>query len=80
MGNKGGKEHDESKYDLLFKVVFAGDLGVGKSSLILQLVEKTFTGEDVATIGADFRIKMVDINKKRIKLQIYDTSGQEKFR
>uniref|UniRef100_A0A6B2LLN7 GTP-binding protein n=1 Tax=Arcella intermedia TaxID=1963864 RepID=A0A6B2LLN7_9EUKA len=65
---------------MLFKLVLAGELGVGKSSIALQYLEKTFTGAEVSNIGSDFRIKQIDVGKTKVKLQIYDTAGQEKFR
>eukprot|EP01123_Difflugia_compressa_P005273 TRINITY_DN1692_c1_g2_i5.p1 TRINITY_DN1692_c1_g2~~TRINITY_DN1692_c1_g2_i5.p1 ORF type:complete len:194 (+),score=42.36 TRINITY_DN1692_c1_g2_i5:43-624(+) len=80
MGGCSGKDNDDSQYDYLFKVVLTGELGVGKSSIALQYLEKTFTGDDVATIGAEFRTKTIDAAKKRVKLQLWDTAGQEKFR
>uniref|UniRef100_A0A6B2LLV4 Uncharacterized protein n=1 Tax=Arcella intermedia TaxID=1963864 RepID=A0A6B2LLV4_9EUKA len=61
-------------------MVLTGELGVGKSSIVLQFIERTFTGDEVSTIGADFRTKTIEVAKKKIKLQIYDTAGQEKFR
>uniref|UniRef100_A0A6B2LL86 Uncharacterized protein n=1 Tax=Arcella intermedia TaxID=1963864 RepID=A0A6B2LL86_9EUKA len=65
----------------MFKVVFVGDLGYGKSSIILQYLEKTFTGEECSSIGADFRVKTIQLdNKKKVKLQLWDAAGQEKFR
>jgi len=80
MGICAGKDNDDGAYDHLFKVVLTGELGVGKSSIALQYLEKTFTGDDVATIGAEFRYKTIEAAKKRVKLQIWDTAGQEKFR
>lgn len=80
MGCLETKPGDGNQYDHLFKLVIVGNLGVGKSSIILRYCENNFTGEEIATIGEDFKIKFLDINKRRIKLQIWDTAGQEKFR
>jgi len=67
-------------YDHLFKLVLVGEVGVGKSSLVLRYTDNTFLNDDVGTIGADFKVKFINVDKKKIKLQIWDTAGQEKFR
>eukprot|EP00742_Colponemidia_sp_Colp-10_P000626 GILJ01000684.1.p1 GENE.GILJ01000684.1~~GILJ01000684.1.p1 ORF type:complete len:207 (+),score=29.42 GILJ01000684.1:94-714(+) len=67
-------------YDFLIKLLLIGDSGVGKSCLLLRFSEDTFTTSHITTIGIDFKIKTIDIDGKRIKLQIWDTAGQERFR
>lgn len=54
--------------------------GVGKSCLLLQFTDKRFQPVHDLTIGVEFGARMVDINEKQIKLQIWDTAGQESFR
>jgi len=77
----GGEKKDSAdKYDHLFKLVLVGEVGVGKSSLVLRYTDNTFLNDDVGTIGADFKVKFLVVDKKRLKLQIWDTAGQEKFR
>jgi Ras-related protein Rab-1A len=71
---------DRTEYDLLFKILIIGDSGVGKSSIMVQFVDKTFSDSYMSTIGVDFKIKTININGKCIKLQIWDTAGQERFR
>jgi len=57
-----------------------GDSGVGKSCLLLRFSDDSFTTSFITTIGIDFKIKTVEIDGKRVKLQIWDTAGQERFR
>lgn len=64
---------------VLLKVIILGDSGVGKTSLMNQYVNKKFTNQYKATIGADFLTKEVIIDEKAVTLQIWDTAGQERF-
>ncbi|KAI4349087.1 hypothetical protein L6164_009726 [Bauhinia variegata] len=68
-----------SGYDLSFKILLIGDSGVGKSSLLVSFISSSV--EDLApTIGVDFKIKLLTVGGKRLKLTIWDTAGQERFR
>ena len=63
------------------KVLLLGQSGVGKSSLMLRFADGTFSDEQAATIGVDFRVKAVDVEGVGpLKLQVWDTAGQERFR
>uniref|UniRef100_A0A2P2K7B1 RAB GTPase-like protein A5B n=1 Tax=Rhizophora mucronata TaxID=61149 RepID=A0A2P2K7B1_RHIMU len=55
-------------------------LGVGKSCLLLRFSDGSFTTSFITTIGIDFKIRTIELDGKRIKLQIWDTAGQERFR
>lgn len=67
-------------YDYLFKLLLIGDASVGKSALLLRYADHTFSRTYLSTIGVDFKIRTVTLdNGKRIKLQIWDTSGGERF-
>ncbi|CAK65228.1 unnamed protein product (macronuclear) [Paramecium tetraurelia] len=68
------------EYDYLFKLVIVGNSGVGKSSLLLRFSDDTFSDSYLTTIGVDFRFKTLEIDGKKVKLQIWDTAGQERFR
>eukprot|EP00605_Chrysophyceae_sp_TOSAG23-4_P001368 GSChrysophyteH1.ASY1.ANO1.1488.1 assembled CDS len=61
-------------------MVVIGDTGVGKSCLLLQFVDRRFSSVHDLTIGVDFGSRIVDIDGERVKLQIWDTAGQESFR
>ena len=66
-------------FDIVFKIIVVGDAGVGKTSLALRYTQNTFTEEYIVTIGVNFLSKLVKINNDRVKLQIWDTGGQERF-
>lgn len=69
-----------TQFDYLFKIVLVGDTGVGKSALLLRFSDNTFHDDMLATIGVDFRIRTMVVDGKTIKLQIWDSAGQERFR
>ncbi|KAJ5076555.1 ras-related protein rab-35 [Anaeramoeba ignava] len=67
-------------FDRLIKLSLLGSAFVGKSSLITKFVDNTFIMSTTTTIGVDFRAKDVDVDGKIIRLEIWDTAGQETFR
>ena len=66
-------------YDYMFKVLLLGDAGVGKTSLMLRYSEDIFHKTYISTIGIDFKLRNIELEGKRIRLQIWDTAGQERF-
>ena len=70
----------EQEYDYLFKLLLIGNSSVGKSSLLFRFVENVWDDNFVPTIGVDFKLKTLEINGKKVKLQIWDTAGQERFK
>ncbi|GAB4836392.1 Ras- protein RABC2a [Ancistrocladus abbreviatus] len=68
-----------NNYDYSFKVLLVGDSGVGKSSLLLSFISNSSVHDLTPTIGVDFKVKLVIIGEKRLKLTIWDTAGQERF-
>uniref|UniRef100_A0A9J2PDI4 Ras-related protein Rab-43 n=1 Tax=Ascaris lumbricoides TaxID=6252 RepID=A0A9J2PDI4_ASCLU len=72
-------EADDS-FDFLFKIVLIGDMGVGKTCVVQRFKNGTFIERQGTTIGVDFTMKTLVIEGKRVKLQIWDTGGQERFR
>lgn len=67
-------------YAYLFKYIIIGDTGVGKSCLLLQFTDKRFQPVHDLTIGVEFGARMINIENRQVKLQIWDTAGQESFR
>ena len=63
-----------------FKLIFLGDQYVGKSSILNRFYQDKFEQDYQATIGLDFHSKNVSINNVPVRLLLYDTAGQEKFK
>ena len=71
---------DYNKYDYSFKMIVVGDAGVGKSCLTSKASKGIFEETYAATIGFEFLAFNVKLNDKVVKLQIWDTCGQEIYR
>ncbi|CAO3690064.1 hypothetical protein G6F70_003411 [Rhizopus microsporus] len=70
-----------STYNYIIKYIIVGDSGVGKSCLLLQFTDKRFYAGRELTIGVEFGSRFITVaDGKQIKLQIWDTAGQESFR
>uniref|UniRef100_A0A8C5ENB4 Ras-related protein Rab-37 n=1 Tax=Gouania willdenowi TaxID=441366 RepID=A0A8C5ENB4_GOUWI len=68
-------------YDIAFKVMLLGDSAVGKTCVLVRFKDGAFLGGNfIATVGIDFRNKVVEVDNLKVKLQIWDTAGQERFR
>ncbi len=67
-------------YDYIYKVVLLGDIDTGKTSVLLWLARENFTELYIPTIGIDFTVRTVSLDEIQYKLQVWDTSGQERFR
>ena len=66
--------------DAMFKICIFGDGGVGKTTLIGRYLTGVFKSNSEITIGVDFHIKRIEIQEKRVTLQIWDFAGEERFR
>lgn len=71
---------DYSQYDLSFKIIVIGDSGVGKSCLSMKAIKSGFDEFYKATVGFEFFTFTLKIDDKLVKLQIWDTCGQEVYR
>lgn len=73
----------KENYDWLIKLLLIGDSGVGKTNILLRFCENNFHSTHLTTIGnvsinylgIDFKIKTIDVDNKKIKMQIWDTAG-----
>ena len=67
--------------DCVYKVLLLGDTTVGKTCFLMKYTDKTFQDVHISTIGLDYRLKSMKLkNGKNVKLQIWDTAGQDRFR
>ena len=66
--------------DIIIKCVIVGDFNVGKSNFMSQYTKKEFDTNKNVTIGVDYFHKYENVNGYNVKLQIWDTAGQEQFR
>lgn len=64
----------------LFKYIIIGDTSVGKSCLLLKFMDGTFRQKHEITIGVEFGSKILNVAGKNVKLQVWDTAGQESFK
>ena len=64
----------------ILKILTIGDNNVGKSSIIEKYIDDKFDGNNKPTIGIDFKTKIIQKGNELIKLSIYDTAGEEKYR
>ena len=68
------------KFDESVKTVVIGDSGVGKTSTLFRFVRDVFEEDVTPTLGVEFMSKIIQREKRRIELQLWDTAGQELFR
>lgn len=61
------------------KCILIGDSRVGKTSIFQRFINNTFDNQVPITIGVDFSAKLINLNNKIFKIQIWDTAGNERF-
>ena len=74
------KEETPKEIELSIKLLIIGDSEVGKTSLLLKYVDKTFPQQHISTIGVEYKEKAITKDNFNIKLQLWDTAGEERFR
>jgi small GTP-binding protein len=67
-------------YDATFKIIIFGDAGCGKTTLTQRFLTNLFKSEQTMTIGVDFEVKSLTVDEQKVKLQIWDFGGEERFR
>ena len=78
MSNITPNNSDSAQH--LLKLIIIGDSGVGKTNVLVRFCSNEFKQNYVATIGVDFKIKTISVKDHRLKLQIWDTAGQQRFK
>ncbi|XVF88517.1 hypothetical protein PTKIN_Ptkin19aG0057000 [Pterospermum kingtungense] len=68
-----------SNKNIQAKLVLLGDMGTGKTSLVLRFVKGQFFEFQESTIGAAFFTQVLSLNEATIKFDIWDTAGQERY-
>ena len=66
--------------DNVFKILLIGNTNSGKSALLVRFVDNKYSDSYISTIGVDFKTKTLNIDDNSIKLQMWDTAGQDRFR
>lgn len=74
------KSKENVPFDMQLKLLIIGDSGVGKTCLLLRYADNSFSPTFKTTIGIDFSIKNILLLSKRVKVQMWDTAGNERFR
>ena len=73
-------EKDERETDVMFKICLFGDGGVGKTTLLGRYLTGLFKVAQTITIGVDFHVKKIEVDGKKVLLQIWDFAGEARFR
>lgn len=76
---RGRSKKDAGDYDVQIKLLLLGDSGVGKTSLMLRYSEDKFSTSLLSTAGVDYKSAYMDMGGKRVKCQVWDTAGQQRF-
>ena len=71
---------DDSGIDYKIKIALCGDSGVGKTCFVDKYVSETTNRKYVPTVGVNYAYKILTLQKKRIKIEIMDTTGQERYK
>jgi small GTP-binding protein len=71
---------EESEFEYTIKILIVGDSNVGKTNFMLRFTENKFIQNYIATTGIDLKSSNINLEGKKIRVQIWDTVGQEKYR
>lgn len=67
-------------HEYIFKCIVIGDSGVGKSCILIRFTKHLFDSSKEATVGVEFVNQIIDVDGQQVKLQMWDTAGQEMFK
>ena len=67
-------------YDMIFKIVLIGDTSVGKTNILSKYLKDEFDPKSKSTVGVEFGVKNFKIENNIVKVQIWDTAGEERYR
>ncbi|CAD5215890.1 unnamed protein product [Bursaphelenchus okinawaensis] len=67
-------------YSYLFKIVVVGDHNCGKSCILLRFAENTFRQDHISTLGVDFKLQTIKLGRDKVRLELWDTAGMERYR
>ena len=70
----------ESEFEYTIKVLIAGDSSVGKTNIVYRFIDNKFNQQYMVTTGMDLKTTTIDVKGKKIRIQLWDTAGQEKYR
>ncbi|XP_054985395.1 ras-related protein Rab-19-like [Sorex araneus] len=70
----------DDNFDFQFKVIVIGDSGVGKTCVVQTFATGVYSDDHQITFGVDIILRSLDIDGKKVKMQVWDTAGQEHFR
>ena len=71
---------ENNNYDMIFKIVLIGDSSVGKTNILSKYISDEYDPDTQATIGVELSTKNYTFDNNEVKVQIWDTAGQEKYR
>jgi len=77
---KSGAISSNIETEASFKLVMVGDSGVGKSCLLDKFLDDSSANNFISTIGVDVKTRETTVNNKKIKVQVWDTGGQQRYR
>ena len=80
MSNSENNTNSTKDEDEAIKIVLVGNSGVGKTCISQRYMNDTFTQQEGSTVGASYFQKILDLDGKTVRLDIWDTAGQEKYR
>ena len=64
----------------IINFAIVGESAVGKSCILLQFIDKRFRQEYKVTIGVDFGSRIIEVDTQKLKIHIWDSAGQERYR